>query len=81
MDAIDLGRAKVMSLHTQVVAQQAVITELQAADHRREAAITEMLAADYRRQALFIKAIKLLKRLLTQMTKFERQQGPVKGPA
>ncbi|GKF18707.1 hypothetical protein Tco_0063625, partial [Tanacetum coccineum] len=65
MNASDLVRAEVMSLHTQVVAQQAVITELQAADRRRQAAITEMLAADHRRQAQFIEALKLLKRLQT----------------
>ncbi|GKF06329.1 hypothetical protein Tco_0036997, partial [Tanacetum coccineum] len=35
MDASDLERAEVMLLRTQVVAQQAVITELQAADRRR----------------------------------------------
>ncbi|GJS06068.1 hypothetical protein Tco_0362864 [Tanacetum coccineum] len=35
MDASDLARAEVMSLRTQVVAQQAVITELQAAGDRR----------------------------------------------
>ncbi|GJW46656.1 hypothetical protein Tco_0078302 [Tanacetum coccineum] len=81
MDASDLARAEVMSLRTQVVAQQAVITELQAADRRRQAAITEMLAADRRRQEQFIEALKLLKRLQTQMTEFERQQGPAKGPA
>ncbi|GJV10189.1 hypothetical protein Tco_1351730 [Tanacetum coccineum] len=81
MDASDLARAEVMSLRTQVVAQQAVITELQAADRRRQAAITELLAADRRRQAQFIEALKLLKRLQTQMTEFERQQGPAKGPA
>ncbi|GKD30110.1 hypothetical protein Tco_1240888 [Tanacetum coccineum] len=52
--------------------QQAVTTELQAADHMRQAAITELLAADRRRQAQFIEALKLLKRLQTQMTKFER---------
>ncbi|GJV87120.1 hypothetical protein Tco_1531058 [Tanacetum coccineum] len=60
--------------------QQVVITELQAADRRRQAAITEMLAADHRRQAQFIEALKLLKRLQTYMTEFERQQGPAKGP-
>ncbi|GKA92306.1 reverse transcriptase domain-containing protein, partial [Tanacetum coccineum] len=60
-----------MALRTQVVAQQAMITELQAADRRRQAAITEMLAADHRKQAQFIEALKLLKRLQTQMTKFE----------
>ncbi|GJR20309.1 hypothetical protein Tco_0968836 [Tanacetum coccineum] len=81
MDASDLARAEVMSLRTQVVAQQAVITELQAADRRRQAAITEMLAADRRRQEQFIEALRLLKRLQTQMTEFERQQGPAKGPA
>ncbi|GKG34674.1 hypothetical protein Tco_0437370 [Tanacetum coccineum] len=70
-----------MSLRTQVVAQQAVITELQAADRRGQAAITEMLAVDHKRQAQFIEALKLLKRLQTQMTEFERQQGPAKGPA
>ncbi|GKB64590.1 hypothetical protein Tco_0920776 [Tanacetum coccineum] len=52
-----------------------------AADSRRQAAIIEMLAADHMRQAQFIEALKLLKRLQTQMTEFERQQGPAKGPA
>ncbi|GJS97453.1 hypothetical protein Tco_0804421 [Tanacetum coccineum] len=68
-------------LRYEVVAQQAVIIELQAADHRRQSAITEMLAANHRRQAQFIEALKLLKRLQTQMTEFKRQQGPAKGPA
>ncbi|GKF52069.1 hypothetical protein Tco_0148536 [Tanacetum coccineum] len=81
IDASDLARAEVMSLRTQVVAQQAVITELHAADRGRQAVITEMLAADRRRQKQFIEALKLLKRLQTQMTEFERQQGPAKGPA
>ncbi|GKE36241.1 hypothetical protein Tco_1459646, partial [Tanacetum coccineum] len=81
MDASDLARAEVMSLHTQVVAQQAVIIELQAADRRRQATITEMLAADRRRQEQFIEALRLLMRLQTQMTEFKRQQGPTKGPA
>ncbi|GJT58708.1 hypothetical protein Tco_1002241 [Tanacetum coccineum] len=80
MDASDLARAEVMSLRTQVVAQQAMITELHAADCRRQAMITEMLAADRKRQEQFIKALRLLKRLLTQMTEFKRQQGPARGP-
>ncbi|GKC71384.1 hypothetical protein Tco_1117267 [Tanacetum coccineum] len=63
-----------MSLRTQVVAQQ-------AADCKRQAAIIEMLATDRGRQEQFIEALKLLKRLQTQMTEFERQQGPAKGPA
>ncbi|GJX65145.1 hypothetical protein Tco_0299488 [Tanacetum coccineum] len=58
-----------------------MITELRTADHKRHAAITEMLAVDRRRHAQFIEALKLLKRLQTQMTEFERQQGPAKGPA
>ncbi|GKE38216.1 hypothetical protein Tco_1461621 [Tanacetum coccineum] len=69
-----------MSLRTQVVAQQAVITELQTADRRRQAAITKMLVADRRRQEQFIEALRLLKRLQTQITEFERQHGPAKGP-
>ncbi|GJZ78192.1 hypothetical protein Tco_0642864 [Tanacetum coccineum] len=81
MDASDLARSKVMSLRTTVLGQQAVITELQAADRRRQAAITELLAADRRRQAQFIEALKLLKALQTQMIEFQRQQGPAKGPA
>ncbi|GJW34300.1 hypothetical protein Tco_0054332 [Tanacetum coccineum] len=79
-DTYDLARAEAMSLRTQVVAQQAVITELQAVDRRRQAAITVLLAADRKRQTQFIEALKLLKRLQTQMTEFERQQGPAKGP-
>ncbi|GJX53436.1 hypothetical protein Tco_0281805 [Tanacetum coccineum] len=50
MDASDLARAEVMSLH-----------------HRMQKQLTE--------------ALKLIKRLQTQMTEFERQQGPAKGPA
>ncbi|GKD12633.1 hypothetical protein Tco_1197040, partial [Tanacetum coccineum] len=63
MDTSDLARAEVMLLRAQVVAQQAVITELQAADRRRHAMITEMLTADHKRQKQFIEALKLLKRL------------------
>ncbi|GJT98168.1 hypothetical protein Tco_1093686 [Tanacetum coccineum] len=63
MDVSNLARAEVMLLRTQVVAQQAVITELQAADRKRQAVITKMLAADRRRQKQFIEALKLLKRL------------------
>ncbi|GKA48412.1 hypothetical protein Tco_0741370, partial [Tanacetum coccineum] len=73
MDASDLAYIEVMSLHTQVVVQHAVITELQAEDRMRQAAITEILAADRRRQEQFIEALRLLKRLQTQITEFERQ--------
>ncbi|GKE51572.1 hypothetical protein Tco_1486728 [Tanacetum coccineum] len=73
MDASDLARLEVMSLHTTVLGQQAVITELQAADRRRQATITELLAADRKRPAQFIEALKLLKKLQTQMIEFESQ--------
>ncbi|GKE98899.1 hypothetical protein Tco_0022250 [Tanacetum coccineum] len=61
--------------------REVVIIVLQTADHRRQAAITELLTADRRRQAQFIEALKLLKSLQTQMTTFQRLQGPSKGPA
>ncbi|GJZ54869.1 hypothetical protein Tco_0610062, partial [Tanacetum coccineum] len=67
MDASDLARSEVKSLRTTVLGQHAMITELQAADCRR--------------QAQFVEALKLLKRLQTQMIEFESQQGPAKGPA
>ncbi|GJT96660.1 hypothetical protein Tco_1092178 [Tanacetum coccineum] len=47
-----------MSLHTTVLGQHAVITELQAANPRRQAAITELLAADRKRQAQLIEVTK-----------------------
>ncbi|GKE88475.1 hypothetical protein Tco_1565950, partial [Tanacetum coccineum] len=50
-------------------------------DYRRQTVITEMLAADRRRRKQFTKALQLIKRLQTQMTEFERQQRPAKGPA
>ncbi|GJV47360.1 hypothetical protein Tco_1437572 [Tanacetum coccineum] len=51
MDVSDLACSEVMLLRTTILGQQAVITELQAADRRRQAAITELLAADRKRQA------------------------------
>ncbi|GJX52765.1 hypothetical protein Tco_0281134 [Tanacetum coccineum] len=70
----------VMPLHTHVVAQQAVITELQDSNPtRRQAMITEMFR-NHGGKKQFIEALKLLKRLQTQMIEFERQQGPTKGP-
>ncbi|GKB47346.1 hypothetical protein Tco_0898099, partial [Tanacetum coccineum] len=49
IDASDLARSEVMALRTQVVAHQAVITELQATDRMRKAAISELLAVDHMR--------------------------------
>ncbi|GKE54522.1 hypothetical protein Tco_1489678 [Tanacetum coccineum] len=81
MVASDLARVEVISLRSTVLAQQSEIRELQSADRGRQAVITDMLAADYRRRKQFIEILKLLKRLRTQMTEFERQQGPAKFSA
>ncbi|GJS52190.1 hypothetical protein Tco_0625552 [Tanacetum coccineum] len=67
MDASDYARSDVMSLRTTVVAQSALISELQSSDHRRQVQLTETL--------------RLLKGLQTQMVEFQRQHGPAKGPA
>ncbi|GJT30579.1 hypothetical protein Tco_0910854 [Tanacetum coccineum] len=40
-----------------------------------------MLTEDHRRQKQLTEALKLIKRLQTQMIEFERQQGPAKCPA
>ncbi|GKB38581.1 hypothetical protein Tco_0883523 [Tanacetum coccineum] len=53
---------------------------MEAEAKMRQAAIIEMLAADHMRHEQFIEALKLLKRLQTLMSEFERQQGPAKGP-
>ncbi|GKE61008.1 hypothetical protein Tco_1511375 [Tanacetum coccineum] len=54
---------------------------MDATDRRRQTVITEMLAADHKRQVQLTKALKLVKRLQTQMADLQRQQGPAKGPA
>ncbi|GJV76255.1 hypothetical protein Tco_1507839, partial [Tanacetum coccineum] len=43
MDACDYARLDVMSLRTTVVAQSALISELQSANHRRQMVISELL--------------------------------------
>ncbi|GJR59962.1 putative reverse transcriptase domain-containing protein [Tanacetum coccineum] len=50
MDSSDYAHSDVMSLRTTVVAQSALISELQSADHRRQWVISELLALDHRRQ-------------------------------
>ncbi|GJV28231.1 hypothetical protein Tco_1384679 [Tanacetum coccineum] len=72
MDASDLARAEVMSLRTTMLAQQSEIRELQSADRRRQTVITEMLAADHKRRVQLTKALKLVKRLHTQMAELQR---------
>ncbi|GJS82751.1 putative reverse transcriptase domain-containing protein [Tanacetum coccineum] len=79
MDASDLARSEVMSLCTTVLGQQTEIATLRAADRARQAEIAALRAADRTRQGQFIEALRLLKRLQTQMTEFERQHGPAKG--
>ncbi|GJV75622.1 putative reverse transcriptase domain-containing protein [Tanacetum coccineum] len=70
-----------MLLRTTVLTRQSEIRELQSADRRRQTVITEMLAADHKWQVQLTKALKLVKRLHTQMVELQRQQGPAKGPA
>ncbi|GJS72096.1 reverse transcriptase domain-containing protein [Tanacetum coccineum] len=79
MDASDYARSDVMSLRTTVVAQSALISELQSVDHRRQRVISELLAIDHKRQVQLTKALRLLKGLQTQMVEFQRQHGPAKG--
>ncbi|GKE61807.1 hypothetical protein Tco_1512174 [Tanacetum coccineum] len=55
--------------------------ELQSAYRRRQTVITEMLTADHKRQIHLTKALKLVKRLQTQMAELQRQHRPAKGPA
>ncbi|GKE63764.1 hypothetical protein Tco_1514131, partial [Tanacetum coccineum] len=48
---------------------------------RAEVMSLQMLEIDHMRQKQLTEALKLIKRLETQMIVFERQQGPAKGPA
>nr|GEX70815.1 hypothetical protein [Tanacetum cinerariifolium] len=50
MDASENAHSDVISLRTTLVAQHALILDLQAADRRRQWAIKELLAADHKRQ-------------------------------
>ncbi|GJX25890.1 hypothetical protein Tco_0232186 [Tanacetum coccineum] len=63
MDASDYARSDVMSLRTTVVAQSALISELQSADHKRQRVISELLASDHKRQVQLTKTLRLLKGL------------------
>ncbi|GJZ31772.1 hypothetical protein Tco_0576819 [Tanacetum coccineum] len=63
------------------MAQSALISELQSADHKRQGVIKELWASDYKRQVQLTKALQLLKGLQTQMTEFQRHHGPAKGSA
>ncbi|GJR72198.1 hypothetical protein Tco_0084563 [Tanacetum coccineum] len=76
-----MTRSEIMALRSVVMGQQAVISQLQAADRKSQVVTLEMLQADYQRQVQLTKALKLLKGLQTQMVEFQRQHGPAKGPA
>ncbi|GJW73092.1 hypothetical protein Tco_0132462, partial [Tanacetum coccineum] len=67
MDASNLARSEVMTLHTQVVAQQSEIAGLRAADRTRQAQLAETL--------------RLMSTLQTQVTALYSQLGPASGLA
>ncbi|GJT92272.1 MAK10-like protein [Tanacetum coccineum] len=81
MDSSNYVHSDVMSLRTTVVAQSALISELQSADHRRQRVISELLTSDHKRQVQLTKTLRLLKGLQTQMVEFQRQHGPAEGPS
>nr|GFA55244.1 hypothetical protein [Tanacetum cinerariifolium] len=81
MDASDNAHSNVMSLHTTLVAQHALILDLHAADRRRQGVIKELLAVDHKRHVQLTKALRLLKGLQTQIIEFQKHYGPAKGPA
>ncbi|GKE81837.1 hypothetical protein Tco_1551837 [Tanacetum coccineum] len=58
-----------------------IYTRLDDEQSERQTVITEMLAADHRRQEQLTKALKLVKRLQTQIAELQRQHGPVNGSA
>ncbi|GJY68958.1 hypothetical protein Tco_0471940 [Tanacetum coccineum] len=79
MDASDYARSDVMSLRTMVVAQSALISELQSADHRRQRVISELLDRPHENSLLSIMGysqlvdyIDLLFCLATQYRSFVR---------
>ncbi|GKB61305.1 hypothetical protein Tco_0917491 [Tanacetum coccineum] len=75
-----MTRSEILALRSVVLGQQAVISQLQAADRKSQVVTLEMLQADYQRQVQLTKALELLKGLQTQMAEFQRQLRPAKGP-
>ncbi|GJT17362.1 hypothetical protein Tco_0876068 [Tanacetum coccineum] len=72
-----MARSEMMALRSVVMGQQAVISQLQAVDHRSQTVTSEMLQADHRRQA----KIGQVTTLQGQVTALQGQQGPSGGPA
>ncbi|GJT88483.1 hypothetical protein Tco_1070200 [Tanacetum coccineum] len=60
-----MPRSMIMALRSVVIGQQAVISQLQAADHRSQVVTSEMVQADHQRQVQLTKVLKLLKGLQT----------------
>ncbi|GJZ73939.1 hypothetical protein Tco_0638085 [Tanacetum coccineum] len=60
-----MTRSEIMALRSVVMGQQAVISQLQAADRRSQVVTSEMLQANHQRQVQLTKALKLLKGLQT----------------
>ncbi|GJR19106.1 hypothetical protein Tco_0967633 [Tanacetum coccineum] len=65
-----MTRLEILTLCSVVLGQQAVISQLQAADRRSQVVTSEMLQADHQRQVQLAEALKLLKGLQTQMVEF-----------
>ncbi|GJT11451.1 hypothetical protein Tco_0858493 [Tanacetum coccineum] len=76
-----MTRSEIKALRSVVMGQQAVISQLQAADRKSQVVTLEMLQVDYQRQVQLTKALELLKGLQTQMAEFQRQVGPAKSQA
>ncbi|GKE21172.1 hypothetical protein Tco_1432684 [Tanacetum coccineum] len=55
------------------ISREAWGRSMDATDRRRQNVISKMLAADHKRQKQLTEALKLIKRLQTQMAEFERQ--------
>ncbi|GJY01682.1 hypothetical protein Tco_0359834 [Tanacetum coccineum] len=60
-----MTRSEILALRSVVMGQQAVISQLQAADRKSQVVTLEMLQADYQRQVQLTKALELLKGLQT----------------
>ncbi|GJS14110.1 hypothetical protein Tco_0408582 [Tanacetum coccineum] len=65
-----MTRSEILALRSVVIGQQAVISQLQAADRKSQVVTLEMLQADYQRQVQLTKALELLKGLQTRMAEF-----------
>ncbi|GKF86287.1 hypothetical protein Tco_0254114, partial [Tanacetum coccineum] len=65
-----MRHSEIIALRSVVMGQQAVISQLQAADRRSQVVTSDMLQTDHQRQVQLTKALKLLKGLQTHMVEF-----------